>query len=54
MKRQNANKSQIILGIIIFILIIICAIFTSNNDENTNNLYSNINYRQLKIKCILF
>lgn len=54
MKKQNTDKSKLILGIILFILIIICAIFTSNNNQNTNNLYSNINIDNSKLNIFYF
>lgn len=54
MKNQNTNKLQIILGIILFVIIIICSIYVensnnSNYDENTNNLYSNLNIDKSKL-----
>ena len=57
MKNKNTNKSQIILGIILFVIIIICSIYveTSNNsnyNENTNNLYSNLNIDKSKLNIV--
>lgn len=49
MNKQNNDKSKIILGIILTVIIILCAIYVEifNNDNNseniTNDFYSNLN-----------
>lgn len=55
MKKYN-NKSKIILGIILLIIIILCSIFiensnidTTNHNVKENNLYSNLNIDKSKL-----
>lgn len=55
MKQKNNSKSKIILGIILAIIILLCAIyveFSNNNEnyeENPNNIYSNLNIDKSKL-----
>ena len=55
MKQNNNSKSKIILGIILAIIILLCAIyveFSNNNgnyEENPNNIYSNLNIDKSKL-----
>lgn len=48
MNKENNNKSKIVLGIILFIIIIIYAIFVENSNEyNTEpkELYTSVIYK---------
>lgn len=55
MKRKNNSKAKIVLGIIIAIIILLCAIYVefsnsnNNSEEKTNNIYSNLNIDKLKL-----
>lgn len=55
MKQNNNSKSKMILGIILAIIILLCAIyveFSNNNgnyEENPNNIYSNLNIDKSKL-----
>lgn len=55
MKQKNNSKSKIVLGIILAIIIILCAIYVdlSNNnnkfEEKPNNIYSNLNIDKSKL-----
>ena len=55
MKQKNNSKSKIVLGIILAIIILLCAIYVefsnSNNnfEEKPNNIYSNLNIDKSKL-----
>ena len=54
MKRKNNSKAKIVLGIIIAIIILLCAIYvefsnSNNSEEKTNNIYSNLNIDKSKL-----
>ena len=53
MKQKN-NKSKIVLGIILLIIVIACAIYVEILNKNTNNIYSQINIDNSKLNIFFF
>ena len=55
MKQKNNSKAKIVLGIIIAIIILVCAIYVefsnsnNNSEEKPNNIYSNLNIDKSKL-----
>lgn len=53
MKQKN-SKSKIILGIILLIIVIVCAIYVEILNKNTDNIYSQININNSKLNIFFF
>ena len=51
---KNETKQKIILGIILLIVIIFCAIFAQNSNTISNNKYTNINIDSEKLNIFYF
>ena len=54
MKQKNNNKSKIILGIILLIIVIACAIYVEILNKNADNIYSQINIDNSKLNIFFF
>lgn len=54
MKQKNNNKSRIILGIILLIIVIVCAIYVEILNKDTDNIYSQINIDNSKLNIFFF
>ena len=52
--KQNNTKSKIVLGIILIISIILCAIYVQFNNQNISNRYSNININNEELNIFYF
>ena len=51
---KNETKQKVILGIILLIVIIFCAIFAQNSNTISNNKYTNINIDSEKLNIFYF
>lgn len=54
MKQKTDNKSKMILGIILLIVVIACAIYVDVLNKKTNNIYSQINIDNSKLNIFYF
>ncbi len=54
MKQKNNNKSKIVLGIILLIIVVACAIYVEILNKNTDNIYSQINIDNSKLNIFFF
>ena len=54
MKQKSNNKSKIILGIILLIVVIACAIYVEVINKETDNIYRQINIDSSKLNIFFF